>query len=176
MNWTQASSFQTWVTNNEDKVGEIIFNIIILIFMAFFFFEVRQLRPTSALFPNLLLGLLFISWIATTISLVSSKYNIGKKQPSESTSGESDELYEIELSNTVVNLLWIAIFLISMIYIGFFTTIFFFAFIYLYLYHEKAKHKILSPLAWSVGIVGLQYIFFLELLFRPFVLRFGFLP
>lgn len=89
----------------------------------------------------------------------------------------SDATVSVRPFGLISSVIWISLYLVSIYYIGFFTSSFAFIFIHIMAYHDDSfSSRLVSATLWSSAIVAILYVVLIRVLFLISILRIGLLP
>ena len=172
-----------------DQTGEFIFLAAVTVFTIIIFFETTTFMPVSAAVPQFILVLIGTSLVlivvmkfwgdkikkAAGISDANAGFELGRD--TEDADDQMSGLYDLNTVGVVKEMVWITAYVLSVIYIGFFTVTTIFCLAYI-LIKETSPIKRRVPLAigWTGLILGMLYLLFVYFLRVSSVWRLGFLP
>lgn len=89
----------------------------------------------------------------------------------------TEHLYDLNPKRVAKHFLWLSLYIVSLVYVGFWTTNIVFPFVYIMLYETSPlPRRFLYFALWTGLIVGTLWILFVELLRVQAIWRLGFLP
>lgn len=172
----------------QDK-GELLLLVGIGAVILIGFRETRALTlEESRYVPEIILGMMSVILVITLamkffgegikdrlgISDVDPSYDLG---PDEDAVDEDEQLFDIRPLFVSIHFGWLVAYLLSLNYIGFWTTNIAFTIIYI-MVNDTAPlpRRAVYTIGWTILIVGTLWILFVELLVVTAIWRLGFLP
>jgi hypothetical protein len=170
---------------DEDR-GQLVFLGAVLVFTVVTYLETRQFLRTSAIVPQIILALIGGSLTLIVVERLfgdelRARVGLDAQAPTDESDSEVGEqlegLYDIDLRGVSVQMAWIVGYVVGVYYIGFFTVSAVFSVVYVLVNETSPMRKrIPMALTWTVLVLGLLYVLFLEFLQVSSVWRLGVLP
>lgn len=169
---------------------EFLFLFVVGIVVIAAYIETTTFLETSAIVPQFMLYLVGAMLIGILVMKFGGERIRAKVGMSDTSAGfdfgadeeEEDDaamagLYDLNMIGVAKELVWVTAYVLSIIYIGFFTMSAVFSIVYI-LINETSELKRRIPLAlgWTAVIIGVLYVLFVEFLRVSSVWRLGFLP
>lgn len=169
---------------NEDR-GELIFLAAITLVTGYFIYATATFeRPDTASVPWVILMIMVTSLVLIYVMMVYGdriEEALGLESDDDwmDMGDESDEagMFDIDLWGVSKELGWIAAYIVSMLYVGFFTSTIVFINAYIFVNEQSPlKYRLLYMAVWTAGLMAVLWILFVELLSVGALFRLGFLP
>lgn len=174
------------VRENRDEFILLGFFSMVAVYV---FFEARTLLPGSRQVP-LLLAYLMVAVLVVTVIMkffgdqIRGAIGWGQAETGFYLDSDTDEgghgtehLYDLNPLGVAKHFVWLVLYLVSLVYVGFWTTNIVFPFIYIMIYETSPlPRRFVYYLLWTGLIVGTLWLLFVELLKVQAIWRLGFLP
>lgn len=183
---TQISRIAETVRENRDEFILLGFIAAVAIFV---FFESRDLLPGSRQVPLILAYLMVVVLVLTVVTKlygdrIRSRLGWGQAETGfyldsdlDSSDQDIEHLYDINPKPVAKHFVWLLLYIVSLVYVGFWTTNIVFPFAYIMIYETSPlRRRFVYYLLWTGLIVGTLWILFVELLKVQAIWRLGFLP
>lgn len=172
-----------------DQPGEFIFLAAVTVFSLVIFYETTTFMPVSAAVPQFILALIGASLVLIFVmkfwgdkikkmaGISDANAGFELRGGVEDADDQMSGLYELNTVGVIKEMIWISTYVLSVIYVGFFTTTAVFCITYI-LIKETSPIKKRIPLAigWTGLMMGILYLLFVYFLQVSSVWRLGFLP
>lgn len=171
----------------KEDLDEFLFLFGVAILIIWAYNETQGYMQESAVVPQFILYLM----AATLLMILVMKFfgdelkdTLGLSDTEAGFDFDQDEgadqlegLYDINIIGVLKELVWISAYVLSMIYIGFFTATIVFSVVYILVNETSGLvRRVLYAVGWSAAVLGVLYILFLYFLRVSSVWRLGFLP
>lgn len=172
-----------------NQSGEFIFLAAVTVFAAITFYETTTFLPVSAAVPQFIIILIGASLVliftmkfwgdkikkAAEISDANAGFEL--RSGAEDADDQMSGLYELNTVGVVKEMVWISAYVLSVIYVGFFTTTAIFCIVYILLKETSPiKRRVPLAIGWTGLMLGILYLLFVYFLQVSSVWRLGFLP
>lgn len=161
----------------------------VAVLTAYFVYATASLtRPDSAAVPWVILAIMVSSLVVILVMKLfgdSIRHLLGLEEQREwlnigdEAAGDTDEeaMFDIDLVGVGKELIIISAYVVGMLYVGFFTsTVVFITGYILVKETSPLKRRLAYVVIWNVGVLGILYVLFIELLRVSAIFRLGFLP
>ena len=170
---------------------EFLFLFVVGIVVIAAYIETTTFLETSAIVPQfmlylvgaMLIGILVMKFGGERIrakvgmSDTSAGFDFGADEEEEEDDSAMSGLYDLNMIGVAKELVWVTAYVLSIIYIGFFTMSAVFSIVYIMINEtSELKRRIPLALGWTTVIIGVLYVLFVEFLRVSSVWRLGFLP
>ena len=171
-----------------EDLGEFVLLAFIGIIIIYGVYESSQLMEQSRMVPMIILGCMTVVFFATIVmkffgETIKEKVGLIEDDPGFEFEAESEEtsddmsLYNLNPPGVALHSIWLVFYLISLTYVGFWTTNVVFPIVYIMIYDEsEINRRIPYALLWTGLIVAVLWVLFVELLLVQAIWRLGFLP
>ena len=169
---------------SEDR-SDLLFLGSITIVTGYFIYSTAALeRSDSASVPWVILIIMVASLVAIFVmklygDRIEARLGLGQDDGLMEMADDTDdaEMFEVDLRGVSKELGWIGAYIVSMLYVGFFTsTVVFITGYILVKETSPLKRRLAYVVIWNVGVLGILYVLFIELLRVSAIFRLGFLP
>lgn len=167
------------ITRTKSRVREkwpyLLFLAGLLALVAYTYSLTTQFRvPQTGQLPLLVLAGMTIVVLVDLVLTLFPQF-LPDQLRTDSTTGSSFENRSISMVDVGKQFGWVICFLTAMYFVGFFTSTFAFAFLYIFVYgpEESLQRRAAVSAAWAVGINAFLYVLFVELLQVGSVFNFG---
>jgi hypothetical protein len=173
----------------QEAKGEFVLLLAIGIVGLIAYVQARPLMEQSPQVPLLIVCLMGLVWVLTLVTKLYGDEIRAKIGLSEAATGfdlaseddsadmMSDQIFDLQPRGVVKHFLWVIIYTLGLVYVGFWTTNIVFPLIYIMAYETSPPPRRFVYFAlWTALIVGVLWILFVELLLVQSIWRLGFLP
>ncbi|WP_418286479.1 tripartite tricarboxylate transporter TctB family protein [Halorubrum sp. DTA46] len=158
----------------------------VIVLTAYFVYATASLtRPDSAAVPWVILTIMIAS-LASILALklfgdrIRSTLGLAEREKWLDIGDEAEDeeaMFDIDLVGVGKELVIISVYVLGMLYVGFFTSTVVFITAYILVKETSPLKRRLAYVAiWNVGVLGILYVLFVELLNVSAIFRLGFLP
>lgn len=169
---------------SEDR-SDLLFLGSITIVTGYFIYATAALeRSDSASVPWVILIIMVASLVAIFVmklygDRIEARLGLGQDDGLMEMADDTDdaEMFEVDLRGVSKELGWIGAYIVSMLYVGFFTSTVLFINAYIFVNEQSPiKYRMAYMAIWTVGLMGVIWVLFVELLSVSALFRLGFLP
>lgn len=175
-------------TFQEDR-GEFVLLGFIGLATLLAYLDTRELLPGTKRVPEFIIALIGVVIVFTVVMKLygddirsvlgwsEAETGFGIGADIDEGEQEDEHLYDIQPKSVAKHFVWIFLYLLSLAYIGFWTTNIVFPFVYIMTYETSPlPRRFVYFLIWTGVIVAALWILFVELLQVQAIWRLGFLP
>lgn len=169
---------------NNDR-GELLFLAGVTLITGYLMYATASLeRPDSASVPWVILVIMLSSLVSIYVmklfgDRIEGILGLGSDEDWMDVDDESDDagMFEIDLWGVSKELGWITAYIVSLLYIGFFTATIVFINAYIFVNEQSPlKYRLAYMAIWTAGLMTVIWVLFIELLRVSALFRLGFLP
>lgn len=169
--------------------ADFLFLGAVIVLTAYFVYATAALtRPDSAAVPWVILAIMVASLVSILVlklfgDPIRSTLGLAEREEwldigdVDGPEDDDEAMFDIDLVGVGKELLIISAYVVGMLYVGFFTSTVVFITGYILVKETSPLKRRLAYVAiWNVGVLGILYVLFIELLNVSAIFRLGFLP